>query len=228
MYLSNFSQEMTPAEERAKLDIISAEHSKQIHWRESLKLEQKEYESFVKEAKQKEKDEFQEAEKTDQQVRKAKRDLELAQEAINLKGSVKDMASNVAAGENPFHSVVRTLNKFLGMPYFNYVDANEKKKKTFFCTKAFLTSAFCLLWTYEYVFLTLVLDACILPFPVDDNDTIINFMKNDPEFEKRKDSLYLILLGCAAAETPRKFSALFLSTLFTKKYLSTYIWPLGR
>ena len=64
-------------------------------------------------------------------------------------------------------------------------------------------------------------------FPLRDNASIERFMKEDEELEKRKDSLYLLLSGCDA-ETPRKFSDAFLRTLFSKDYMKTYIWPLGK
>ena len=64
-------------------------------------------------------------------------------------------------------------------------------------------------------------------FPADDNSSICRFMEEDKDFKKRKESLYLLLSGCDA-DKPRKFSDSFLSTLFTKNYLSKYIWPLGR
>ena len=63
-------------------------------------------------------------------------------------------------------------------------------------------------------------------FPANDNSDIERFLKNDANLQKRKDSLYLLLMTCDG-ETPRKFSDTFLKILFTQDYLATYIWPLG-
>lgn len=64
-------------------------------------------------------------------------------------------------------------------------------------------------------------------FPAEDNDSILRFMNDDADFEKRKNGLYLLLLGCGA-DSQRKFTDSFLRTLFSKNYLATYIWPHGR
>ena len=63
-------------------------------------------------------------------------------------------------------------------------------------------------------------------FPANDNEDIERFMKKDAGLQKRKDCLYLVLLGFDAA-TSRKFSDTFLKNLFTPSYLSRYIWPHG-
>ena len=63
-------------------------------------------------------------------------------------------------------------------------------------------------------------------FPVNDNGDIERFMRKDGGLQKRKDCLYLMLQGCEA-ETSRKFSDNFLSSVFTKSYMATYIWPHG-
>lgn len=64
-------------------------------------------------------------------------------------------------------------------------------------------------------------------FPADDNSSIERFLNRDDGYEERLDGLYLLLSGCSA-ETPRKFTDAFLRTLFSKEYIVTHIWPLGR
>ena len=63
-------------------------------------------------------------------------------------------------------------------------------------------------------------------FPVQDNEAILRFLKDDSGLEKRKDCLYLLLSSCDDTSA-RKFSDSFLNNLFTKEYLATYIWPHG-
>ena len=63
-------------------------------------------------------------------------------------------------------------------------------------------------------------------FPLNDNEEIQKFMKNDNGFQKRKDCLYLLLSSCDA-DTPRKFHDAFLNNVFSKEYLARYIWPHG-
>ena len=65
-------------------------------------------------------------------------------------------------------------------------------------------------------------------FPAEDNQQILDFLKEDKKLKKRKDSLYLLLTMTSAADTDRKFSDMFLRTLFSKKYLAEHMWPHGR
>ena len=56
---------------------------------------------------------FIEAEKEEQNMRKAKRDLELAEEESHLRKAVDVMVNNVAAGDKSLQPVVKTLMEFL-------------------------------------------------------------------------------------------------------------------
>lgn len=114
---------MNPIIEEEKLQLISAEHSKQIHWRESIKLEKKELDLLVNSIEEMEKKSFQEAEKRDQQIRKAKRDLEVSKEKAHLRGCVDEMVNNTLAGDRSLSPVVKTLAEFLGKK------KKERKKK---------------------------------------------------------------------------------------------------
>ena len=64
-------------------------------------------------------------------------------------------------------------------------------------------------------------------FPADDNEDLERFMCKDKNFEKRREALYLLISGCAS-DDPRKFVDSMITALFSKNYLSTYIWPYGR
>lgn len=109
-----FKQELTTAEDQENCDLISIEHAKQINWKESLELEKKELDLLKTEMKKQEKERFQEAEKIDEKVRAAARNLDFAQEEGKLKGVVHDMVNDFAAGDNSLNNVVKTLADFLG------------------------------------------------------------------------------------------------------------------
>lgn len=64
-------------------------------------------------------------------------------------------------------------------------------------------------------------------FPANDNSTIQKFLVRDSEFPKRKESLYFLLYGCAT-DAPKTFSDALISTVFTREYTETHVWPLGR
>lgn len=64
-------------------------------------------------------------------------------------------------------------------------------------------------------------------FPVQDNKIIEKFMCKDEDFEKRKQVLYHLMMECEA-DSQRKFTDSFLTTIFSKQYLATHIWPCGR
>ena len=95
------------------MDFISAEHAKQLNWRDSLKLQEDELQKFNKEIAIQAKEKFAEEEKIDADYRVAKRNMEIAQDEAKLKGTVNAMVNDVSAGEKTLHSVVRTLSEFL-------------------------------------------------------------------------------------------------------------------
>lgn len=64
-------------------------------------------------------------------------------------------------------------------------------------------------------------------FPAKDNATIDRFMLKDEGFEKRKELLYLLLFNCGC-DVQKSFADSFLLTVFSKEYVETHIWPLGR
>ena len=105
-------KEITPADQEQKCKTISEEHGKQIHLKESLKIEEQ-MKNFIKESEEEEKRISQEAEKVELQIRKAKRDLSVAKDESHLRGVVQDMFHNVSAGENSLQPVVRTLGEIL-------------------------------------------------------------------------------------------------------------------
>ena len=113
MFLLFIFQEMTPLEEEEKCQVISDEHSKQLHWQQTLRIEKEQMELFIKQAKVEEKKNDEEAEKVEMQVKKANRELSVAQDEAHLRGVVNTMVNNVAAGDSNLHSVVRTLSEFL-------------------------------------------------------------------------------------------------------------------
>lgn len=94
--------------------MISAEHGKQMHWKESLKLEQEQLVLVEKELADIEKKTFEENEKLHMDVKNATRNLEVTQQKNHLREVVDTMVNNVSAGEISLHSVVRTLSEFLG------------------------------------------------------------------------------------------------------------------
>ena len=97
-------KEITPADQEQKCKTISEEHGKQIHLKESLKIEEQ-MKNFIKESEEEEKRISQEAEKVELQIRKAKRDLSVAKDESHLRGVVQDMFHNVSAGENSLQPV---------------------------------------------------------------------------------------------------------------------------
>lgn len=64
-------------------------------------------------------------------------------------------------------------------------------------------------------------------FPVNDNDTLQRFLAKDNEYDKRREVLYFMLYNCAC-DSQKSFAESFVSTVFTKQYMETHIWPLGR
>ena len=64
-------------------------------------------------------------------------------------------------------------------------------------------------------------------FPANDNATIERFMVKDDMFQKRKEALYFLLYNCSS-NNQRAFSESFINAVFTKEYIETHIWPLGR
>ena len=64
-------------------------------------------------------------------------------------------------------------------------------------------------------------------FPADDNDVLDRFMTNDKDFEKRREALYLLVSGCES-DKEKTFANSMLNAIFSRKYMATHIWPLGR
>lgn len=64
-------------------------------------------------------------------------------------------------------------------------------------------------------------------FPANDNATLNRFMEKDKGYEKRKEALYFLIYNCGC-DVQKTFADSFLTTVFTKQYIETHIWPLGR
>ena len=64
-------------------------------------------------------------------------------------------------------------------------------------------------------------------FPANDNATLIRFLVKDDGYEKRKEALYFLMYNCGC-DVQKTFADSFLTTVFTKQYIETHIWPLGR
>lgn len=69
--------------------------------------------------------------------------------------------------------------------------------------------------------------AAIQWFPANDNDDLERFMAKDEIFEKKQEILYFLLYNCGC-DIQKSFADSLLTTIFTKEYIETHIWPLGR
>lgn len=64
-------------------------------------------------------------------------------------------------------------------------------------------------------------------FPTKDNATLERFMVKDDLFKNRKESLYLLLYGCAS-DNQKNFCDGFINAVFTREYCTSHVWPYGR
>ena len=64
-------------------------------------------------------------------------------------------------------------------------------------------------------------------FPANDNPTLNRFMVKDEGYEKRREVLYFLIYNCGC-DVQKTFADSFLNTIFTKQYIETHVWPLGR
>lgn len=227
--------------------------------KESLRIESEQLELIKKQAKEENDKLAEENEKVELNVRKAKRDLELAQDESKLRGVVKDMVNDAATGDTSLNGVIRTLSEFLCkflsslctttilfLCFFLLAPLNQIKRmskkdsdlletiffdlKTVKADTAFLKNDY-LEFKQEMRLAVSNLNAkgsyVSEFFPANNNEMIDRFLKKDDGYSKRIDSLYLLMSECDA-KTKRLFSDSFLRTLFTKDYMNTYLWPLGR
>ena len=103
---------MNETEESDLYQIISDEHAKQLHWKETLKIETQQ----MKVAKEKESSEQECVQKQALLDRKSKVDLQLSMEDSRRKASVEELQRNAAAGatgETAMMSVAKVLSEFL-------------------------------------------------------------------------------------------------------------------
>ena len=240
--------------------IISNEHAKQIHLKETLKIEAQQ----LKTAKEKEEHDQESVQKQAILDRKTKMDLELSQDENHRKAVVEELSQSLAAGGDGevAHSVAKTLNEFLSEylylvilclfcinyaePYFfidplNAIKRGVKKNHdtlevSFFDIKEILAILSFLKKDYlefkEEVRNVLSMVTSKGPdasefFPAKDNATLERFMVKDDMFEKRREALYFLLYNCSC-DNQKAFSESFIYAVFTKEYIETHIWPLGR
>ena len=111
------------------MKLISAEHGKQIHWRESLKIEKEQLDAIKKDAKEKNDKKAAEAEKVELDLRKSNLEISLARDESKLRGVVQDMISNISAGDSSTVNVVRTLTEFLSKFFVSFLIQTSKKKE---------------------------------------------------------------------------------------------------
>lgn len=115
------TQETTSSQEEELYRVIANEHAKQVHWKETLKIET---EQAVAEKKKQFKAGTAQEEKQALD-RKSKCDAQTVQEETARKMVVQEMMQNVAAGagEMAINSVAKTLSEFLSKlltPFFSY------------------------------------------------------------------------------------------------------------
>ena len=103
-------QELTQTREEDLYEMISEEHAKQLHWKETLRIEEQQ----LKAAKKKEAAEKEITQKRAMLERKTKNDLELSQEESRRKAVVEDLAQIVATGGDKTNNcIAKALAEFL-------------------------------------------------------------------------------------------------------------------
>ncbi len=107
----DFVQELTDVQEEALSQTISNEHAKQLHWKETLKIEAQQ----LKAAKARKIIDLEAKQKQAVLDRKTVADLQFSQEDARRKAAVENLSRDIADDSegSALHSIAKTLSEFL-------------------------------------------------------------------------------------------------------------------